>query len=298
MWHSPLLLEPVLPPDDDPGIRNILEGLCRAAQAEGCELRLQLLPDGPEVTYRSGSIVDEPPLLIHMEPGPRVRGTCAVSRPASRVLGTPSALDGVRPLLEGAILALVERSNTLQQLDLLAEVVGSGHAATLLIDSRGGILYANPEGEALLSRHTEQPMAALAGGQESGPLLHLVLAELTAQGEAGDRLRRQPVSLDQGPPWELETVALSSGEDRGFFLVVFHPPGLPNGDELRRRLKPCGITRREAQILSLVLQGKKALEIAGELHITEYTVRDHLKHAYRKLGIKAGSQLLARLGLP
>lgn len=276
----------------------ILEGLCRAIQAGGCELLLQLVPDGPKATYRVGETITEPPLLVHMEPGLRLKATCILSPPASRVLGSPSALEAVRPLLEGAILALVERCNTRQQLDLLAQVVGSGHAATLLMDSRGEILYANPEGEALLSRHTEQPMAAFAGGRESGPLLHLVLAELVAQSERGERLRRQPVSLDHGPPWELETVALSGDEGRGFFLVVFHPPGLPTAAELRQRLRPCGITRREAQIISLVLHGKTAQEISGELHITEYTVRDHLKHAYRKLGIKARSQLLARLGLP
>ena len=287
-----------MPGEDDPGIKVILEGLAQAVQADGVELRLQIIPNGPEVVFRHGAPITDPPLLVHMEPGQKLKGACALTPPGSRVLGTPSAMDALRPLLEGAILALFERCNTRHQLDLLAEAVGTGNAATLLMDSRGEILYANPEGEALLSRHTEQPMAALAGGRRSGPLLHLVLEELVAQKERRERLHRQPVSLDHGPPWELETVALSGGSGRGLFLVVFHPPGLPDAVELRQRLKPCGITRREAQTLSLVLHGKTAQQIAEELHITEYTVRDHLKHAYRKLGIKARSQLLARLGLP
>jgi len=250
------------------------------------------------MVYRFGSLVNEQPLLIHMEPSLRLRGTCVLSAPTARHLGTPSALEAVRPLLEGAILALVERTNTGQQLDVLAQVVGSGTSATLLMDSRGEILYANPEGEELLSRHTEQPMASLPGHRSAGPLLHLVLAEIQTQARISERVRRQPVNLDHGPAWELEIVALSRDSGQGFFMVVFHPPGLPSADELRARLKPCGITRREAQTLSLILQGKKAQEVAEDLHITEYTVRDHLKHAYRKLGIKAKSQLLARLGMP
>jgi LuxR family maltose regulon positive regulatory protein len=50
----------------------------------------------------------------------------------------------------------------------------------------------------------------------------------------------------------------------------------------------CGvgkITRREAEILYLLLQGHSTREIAGNLHISTATVQKHLKNSYRKLGV-------------
>ncbi len=45
------------------------------------------------------------------------------------------------------------------------------------------------------------------------------------------------------------------------------------------------ITRREAEVLHLVLQGKATKEIASGLHISTATVQKHLKNTYRKLGV-------------
>jgi DNA-binding NarL/FixJ family response regulator len=47
----------------------------------------------------------------------------------------------------------------------------------------------------------------------------------------------------------------------------------------------CGLTRREAEILALAAQGATNRRIAGELWITEQTVKFHLSNTYRKLGV-------------
>ena len=46
-----------------------------------------------------------------------------------------------------------------------------------------------------------------------------------------------------------------------------------------------GLTRREAEILALAAQGATNRRIAGELWITEQTVKFHLSNTYRKLGV-------------
>lgn len=45
------------------------------------------------------------------------------------------------------------------------------------------------------------------------------------------------------------------------------------------------ITRREAEVLHLLLQGNSTKEVAGSLHIRTATVQKHLKNTYRKLGV-------------
>jgi DNA-binding NarL/FixJ family response regulator len=45
------------------------------------------------------------------------------------------------------------------------------------------------------------------------------------------------------------------------------------------------ITRREAQILHAMAEGKPAKEIASSLHISVATVQKHTKNIYRKLGV-------------
>jgi ATP/maltotriose-dependent transcriptional regulator MalT len=63
--------------------------------------------------------------------------------------------------------------------------------------------------------------------------------------------------------------------------------------ELNRLSKPSPnieldipLTLREVEVLKLVAQGKSNLEIAGELVITEGTVKNHLSRILDKLDVK------------
>ncbi|HEY3945596.1 MAG TPA: response regulator transcription factor [Solirubrobacteraceae bacterium] len=56
------------------------------------------------------------------------------------------------------------------------------------------------------------------------------------------------------------------------------------------------LTRREDQVLDLVLRGRCNKEIATELRITVPTVKNHLRSCYRKLGVRNRSEAIS-LGL-
>ncbi|MFM7325544.1 MAG: response regulator transcription factor, partial [Nodosilinea sp.] len=51
------------------------------------------------------------------------------------------------------------------------------------------------------------------------------------------------------------------------------------------------LTRREAQVLLLVGQGKNPVEIAEALGMSDRTVKKHLQHIYRKFRVKNRSQV-------
>ena len=46
-----------------------------------------------------------------------------------------------------------------------------------------------------------------------------------------------------------------------------------------------GLTRREAELLTLLGQGKNPVDVAGELGVSSETVRTHTRNIYRKLGV-------------
>lgn len=55
------------------------------------------------------------------------------------------------------------------------------------------------------------------------------------------------------------------------------------------------LTPREAEVARLVAAGCSNPEIAGLLFVSRYTVEDHLKHLYEKLGVNSRSELVSRL---
>ena len=59
-----------------------------------------------------------------------------------------------------------------------------------------------------------------------------------------------------------------------------------------------GISKREEDVLMLLMQRKSAPDIAAELSISEATVRSHTQHIYRKLGVHGRAEALELLGYP
>ncbi len=60
-------------------------------------------------------------------------------------------------------------------------------------------------------------------------------------------------------------------------------------------LRIFALTRRERELTSFVLQGLSTAEIAAELHISSYTVQEHLRAIFAKVGVGSRRELVARL---
>ncbi|MEM1054591.1 MAG: response regulator transcription factor [Bacteroidota bacterium] len=56
---------------------------------------------------------------------------------------------------------------------------------------------------------------------------------------------------------------------------------------------PGGLTPREIDVLRLVARGRTNAEAAGELHVSEYTVRNHLASVYSKLAVSNRAEATA-----
>lgn len=172
--------------------------------------------------------------------------------------------------LLGALVPALQQRLSLERRLGDAALFNHGFAAALeavsapafLIDAHGNVRHANGEGQAWLDR------------DRAGAL---------------ERLRRA-----------------RGGEPAGFRLTSLRGPGLPPHalaiweapDEAdARRLDAfaarIGCTRREHQVLALLLRGESNKAIATELHCGEKTVELHLTHLYRKAGVRSRAALIA-----
>ena len=56
-----------------------------------------------------------------------------------------------------------------------------------------------------------------------------------------------------------------------------------------------GLTPREVDVTSALARGLSTNEIAASLHLSRYTVQDHLKAVYEKVGVSTRGELVARM---
>jgi DNA-binding CsgD family transcriptional regulator len=85
----------------------------------------------------------------------------------------------------------------------------------------------------------------------------------------------------RGPPGA-ETIA-----------VVVEP--VQPGSAAGMLLSAYGLSPRESEVARLVLRGESTPAISNALHISAYTVQDHLKTIFDKVGVRSRRELVGRL---
>jgi DNA-binding CsgD family transcriptional regulator len=77
-------------------------------------------------------------------------------------------------------------------------------------------------------------------------------------------------------------------------MTVMIEPAQP-AELLPMTLRLHGLSAREREVTGLVLNGRSTREIAQAMFISPYTVQDHLKVIFDKVGVRSRRELRAAL---
>jgi ATP/maltotriose-dependent transcriptional regulator MalT len=94
---------------------------------------------------------------------------------------------------------------------------------------------------------------------------------------------------DSGATSSILEVLTRSGD-----LEIARMAGLDLGPVAATPTARAGLTPREAELLALLAQGLSNRAIAGQLFLTEATVKTHVRHVFRKLGVNTRVQAVLK----
>lgn len=99
----------------------------------------------------------------------------------------------------------------------------------------------------------------------------------------------------RGGGWLRIDASLLDADPGGRVAVIIHPAREPEVAPLIAAAY--GLSARERDVTGLVLQGRSTEEIAQHMHVSAFTVQDHLKAIFDKAGVRSRRELVAELFL-
>lgn len=152
---------------------------------------------------------------------------------------------------------------------------------------RSGLLILDGDGR--LDTVTPDAQRWLDGLRDHGGDVPMTVRAIAAQvAHSDDGVARGRVR-DPSGTWV--TLTAWSIDDR---IAVSMEPSAPH-DLVALALEVYSLSERERQVVELVLLGRSTTEIGRSLHLSPYTVQDHLKSVFDKTGARSRRELAAEL---
>jgi len=164
--------------------------------------------------------------------------------------------------------------------------------AVIVVDAHDRIVQSSPGAQEHLRRMREVPGAA-------DPLIivqNLVSAARRCIAGHADRPPRLRVRTCDGVWLVLHAAPLAGSADRAGDVVVTIERARSH-EMVDLVTAAFGLTAREQSVVEILLSGADTRSIATSLHVSPYTVQDHLKSIFDKAGVTSRRELVARISL-
>jgi len=122
------------------------------------------------------------------------------------------------------------------------------------------------------------------------PLLARARAIAAGHTDGTARLRLR----DRSGRWIVMHASALAGDGVGGHVAVVIEPA-KSADVAPIVIEAYGLTPRERDIVRCIARGSSTPEIAGELFLSQHTVRDYIKAVFDKVGVSSRAELVAKL---
>lgn len=161
--------------------------------------------------------------------------------------------------------------------------------AVLIVGHDGTLRSATPAA----SMHLEQ-LGAPADDGLPAPLHALVCSARAFRDGRIPSAPRSRIRMPTGEWHVLHAAPLAAVDGTGGDVVVTIEPARPP-DVVPLLVAAHGFTDREQAVVRLVLAGATTSDIGARLHLSPYTVQDHLKSIFAKAGVRSRRELTAQV---
>ena len=163
--------------------------------------------------------------------------------------------------------------------------------AVLVIDESDGVAQVTTSAEARVAE-----LGGSAWGALPAPVGAIVAAARRAARGQGSGVPRLRVRAPSGRWLVVHASPLAAREGAASQVVVTIEDARP-AEVVPLVLAALGLTARERSVVAAVLAGAGTREIAAQLHLSPWTVQDHLKSVFEKAGVSSRRELVARVFL-
>jgi PAS domain S-box-containing protein len=181
-------------------------------------------------------------------------------------------------------------SSGLEALDADVEAaLESVNIPSYVVDASGIIRWVNPAAQRLVGDCRGRQFTSVIAPEDRRRA-----RDIFAQKVVGTKIATDTTGVIIGPggerfDCEVSAVRLTRG---GHVVGVFGQ--LPHWEAETHAVQPHPhLTPRQTEVLHLLEEGRSTTQIAGELHLSQETVRNHVRHLLRALGVNSRLEAVA-----
>jgi len=241
-------------------------------------------------------------MTVHLKSGFQILGVVALFR--SRRASGFSTHDKLKallaaPYLSGALkAAIVSEKNTALESVIHSLIPDLPYSGLIIFDRFLEPIYKDERAISILSTlgvpGREFNSRSSSGQRDIYGYCKKLLGSFEGKENAGAR-ELQFDLFSEGSRQKVSVRARLIYEQKSgpLYLLFFNPEEHILG--MTKDLRSMGLTRREVEVVHLLAKGSKNAEIAERLCISEYTVENHLRSIYRKMGVSNRTAVVHQL---
>jgi DNA-binding CsgD family transcriptional regulator len=186
------------------------------------------------------------------------------------------------------------------------EIIAKRAAPGILIfNLQKKLVYMNPEAHTILSGSSRSSTVKQNGSPFIPPAVYRLCNSLKRSLKTTDNGRMNPVAtitVHHSRPtiYALRGMFFQDHEQSGnhrvkFFMVIIEKFSQLRGMDLAQAKEIFHLSRRETEVAKLVLRGCSNKDMAERLFVSEYTIKDHLKHIMKKMGVATRAKIMSKI---